>query len=175
MSKKIFLLLVFLSPVVFLSAQNFKYKKSKKGYYFKNENGDLNKEMVYKSYRPFTNGIGIAKVGEKWGALDKKGNSIVQFIYDELWVLENQIRCRIGDKIGLLDHQGKEIVPIKYEWVEAMVNEKTLVKIDNQWKWLYQENLSDYIDESVEEIDEYLLIEACRDEDNLKNVPINDF
>ena len=166
--KKAIFLLIFLLPVVFLSAQSFKYKKSKKGYYFKNEDGVLNKEKVYKQYRSFSNGIAIVKANDKWGALDKKGNVIVPFQYDELWNLQKQVRCRIGDKIGLLDNQGNELVPIKYEWVEAMNNGKSLVKIDNQWKWLNQEGLSEYIDESVEDIDEYILVDNCVDEDEPK-------
>jgi hypothetical protein len=48
---------------------------------------------------------------------------------------ENFFKVYIGNKVGLIDTMGKEVVPVKYEDVEVVLGEKTLVKFKEKEKW----------------------------------------
>jgi hypothetical protein len=48
---------------------------------------------------------------------------------------ENFLKVYIRNKVGLIDTTGKEVVPVKYEDVEVVLGEKTLVKFKEKEKW----------------------------------------
>jgi len=48
---------------------------------------------------------------------------------------ENFLKVYVGDKVGLIDTTGNEVIPIKYEDINIVLGEKTLVKFKENGKW----------------------------------------
>lgn len=73
------------------------------------------------------NGKGLiaVSIGEKWGMLDRKGQTVLPFEFDEIVFnshprgFETQYfgRVRQGNRWGMVDHKGKLIIPPQYETI----------------------------------------------------------
>lgn len=161
MHKQIVLLFTLLSFIGSISVygQTFKYKRGT--FVFVNVNGQLEKEITFDNFRGFHNGYCLVLKGKQWGIISKKGAMVVDVVYDDLWILQNQFRCRKDGKVGLLDKEGKIIVPMEYDWVENFKDGKAVVQKGEDWFWLENDHLIPYEETDILEIDKELLMKSC--------------
>ena len=54
---------------------------------------------------------------DKWGYIDKTGNVVVSFKYDQAWNFSEELAMvRINYKWGFIDKTGKEVIPLMYDY-----------------------------------------------------------
>ena len=62
------------------------------------------------------NGYALVSVGSKVGLIDKKGKYILNTVYDDLWLLEDDLYCFCeNNKYGLIDTDGTEIAAPQFD------------------------------------------------------------
>ena len=72
-------------------------------YGFLNENGTLAIVPQYACAMPFCNGYSVAKTGEKWGIINRSGNTVLPFVYDQIGNLSSEKTVAIkGNKAYIL-------------------------------------------------------------------------
>lgn len=89
--------------------------------------GHLTIQPKYSVVEKFHNGIAIVRidtwcagcfVDSKYGCIDKEGNIVVDFIYDNLSILDNGlIEAQAEDKWGCITNQGEVIIPFIYDFL----------------------------------------------------------
>lgn len=111
---------------------NFKY-----GVAFQHENGNwlLLKKKYEKAY-PFSDGLALVKSGELWGAIDEKGNEIIEPQYQSgTYSFRNGITVAVKNgRSGVINKDNKIIIPFEYQllflprqngkWIAAKKNGK---------------------------------------------------
>ena len=98
---------------------------------------NLNGEEISNIQALKKNTIFLSKKDGKYGYVDKKGNSVTEFIYDDA-TEQNEYGYVAVKKNGLwgsLDKNGKEVITTKY-------NLENNIKIDFIGKWHLGEDLS---------------------------------
>lgn len=83
--------------------------------------------------------IAVKNKFEKWGIIDKNGNTIVNFIYDEIREFsEGYAPVRINNKWGFINSTGQACITVKYAEVGSFSEGKAAVKKDkNSDLWAY--------------------------------------
>jgi hypothetical protein len=130
---------------------------------FNNKYGLLNannfKEVVKPVYdeikqSPFSERFLMVKFNDKYGLLRADNfKEVVKPKYsnvEKIWAFqssihegvecteqgnENFLKVYVGDKVGLIDTTGNEVIPVKYEDINIVLGEKTLVKFKENGKW----------------------------------------
>ena len=65
-------------------------------------------------------GLAMVQKDGKYGAVNKSGETVIPFQYDELWPMgEGLIPFRLGGKYGYLDETGTVVIPAQYENASA--------------------------------------------------------
>lgn len=115
----------------------------------KNVNGAFLKGLIYKSGRgktkniyttlkPFSEGLLVAVKNGKWGLINENGNTILDFLYDNIGDLENGKALVVSDdKSGYLDPSGAPIYDSVISVKKTNGTEKR--KFLNEWK-VYDKN-----------------------------------
>lgn len=74
------------------------------------------------------------KLAEKWGVINREGQRISDFIYDDIWQYQHGFAIvRKNHKKGFIDRQGNVAVPIIYDDAQAFNNGLARVKQNEQW------------------------------------------
>ena len=85
----------------------------------------------------FREGIACVKKNGKWGYIDKQGNEIIPFIFDNASSFSEGIACVKKDgKWGYIDKQGHEIIPFIYENGHDFREGIACVKKDGKWGYI---------------------------------------
>jgi hypothetical protein len=110
------------SPILFpiFVRQGRSLTKYKAGYM--NRLGEVVVEPIYDAAYPFSDGLASVRVGEKWGAIDNKGNLVIEpFSGKSLEFLEGRAEFSpVGGTLPqrrVIDRNGTVIVPPIYKWV----------------------------------------------------------
>ncbi|MES2773008.1 MAG: WG repeat-containing protein [Bacteroidota bacterium] len=91
---------------------------------------------------PFIFAIMPARKKTKWGVIDKDGELIVPFLYDEIELngessLNMMMMARLNGKWGELDKWGKKIVKDflyeEYQWLDSENSNLLLAKMNGKW------------------------------------------
>ncbi|MBQ7822808.1 MAG: WG repeat-containing protein [Bacteroidaceae bacterium] len=96
-----------------LTVQN---KKGGKKVIFADKYGTPMIKGTFDEASPFDRGIAFVKKNGKWGIIDKKGNIVIPFVYNNYGgIMQNKIIvCQKGDKWGAVDLKNDEVVPFMY-------------------------------------------------------------
>ena len=87
----------------------------------------------------FTDGITRAKINEKWGLIDEKGNFVVSTIYDYIarasdstWVYKNK------GKYGFLKNNGDVLIPARFDFAGEMSenSDMALIQVDKKYGYV---------------------------------------
>jgi hypothetical protein len=66
----------------------------------------------YDDSRPFSNGLARVKLKNKWGVINRQGETVVPFIYDGIDEFSEHLACVFkGDKRGFINEEGEEVIP----------------------------------------------------------------
>ena len=105
---------------------------------------------------PFSEGLAVVRIGQKFGVIDNIGRTVAFCKYDQIEPFsEGRAVVRVGDKYGYIDTDGKEVIaPDKYVAAWPYRNGLALVVIDQQ-RFLYG-----YIDMDGNTIVPFRLAEA---------------
>ncbi|MEM8719709.1 MAG: WG repeat-containing protein [Cyanobacteria bacterium P01_G01_bin.39] len=75
----------------------------------------------FESAHSFSNGLAAVKKYGKWGYIDKKGNEVIPFQYDDAWSFREGLAAVKQDTVlegdgkwGYIDKKGNEIIPFKF-------------------------------------------------------------
>ena len=82
------------------------------------------------------------KLNNKWGLINKRGEEITTFKYDDISLIDTLssppiFRVYIGKKTGVVDVNGNEIIPIVYDYIGYDLLPKKLTSIRLGEKWGY--------------------------------------
>lgn len=95
-------------------------------YYYYDIYGNMITNSGYDVAGSFTNGIATARINSKWGAIDKKGNVIIDFIWDDLlyegddpYILAVTTDYREEYRTYCFDLQGREVFKLKSPYQAA--------------------------------------------------------
>lgn len=101
-------------------------------------------EFIYDGATTFLEGIGAVKQGEKWALIDRKGELVTEFVFDE--VVQNSkgicsankmIAVRQGDVFFFINEKGERISEQTYEAVRAFEgDEPCAVCINGKWGYV---------------------------------------
>ena len=73
----------------------------------------------------FSEGLAPVEKNGKWGFIDKNGNVIISFLYDEVKSMNNGVaKVKLNGKWGFINSSGKEIVPCAYDEVTYFPSER---------------------------------------------------
>lgn len=111
------------------------YKEGSK-YGFLGENGEK-LDAVYENAGTFTDGAAPVEKDGKWGAIDKSGNTIVPFAYQEAasHFSEGLLAVKKNGKWGFVDKTGKEVVVPEYKMVIPEFSEGLTAVETRDKKW----------------------------------------
>ena len=77
--------------------------------------------------------IDIEKNG-KWGYINKKGEEVIPFIYDEIWSYSEGLAFVKKDgKWGYINKKGEEVIPFIYDEIWSYSEGLAFVKKDGKW------------------------------------------
>lgn len=79
------------------------------------------------------------KIIAKYGFIDRKGNTVIPFIYDDAESFKNNLsRVILNGREGYIDRKGKEVIPVIYKALNQPESfSEGLVNINNGDKWGY--------------------------------------
>lgn len=105
---------------------------------WKDENGKkVVIKPIYEAEQGFNSelGLGIVQLNQKWGMIDKAGNTVIPFEYESLVVQEKgRIAAKKNGKTGFIDKDNKEILPFKYDVIRgSSYGEVYFVKLNGKW------------------------------------------
>lgn len=67
----------------------------------------------YTDANPFSEGLAVIEKGDKYGCIDKNGNIVIPFIYDEILDFSYGVTLvKKDDEYGIIDKNNKEVVPL---------------------------------------------------------------
>lgn len=70
-----------------------------------------------KPFRNFSEGLCAARMGAKWGYIDKTGAEVIPAQFDSAGVFVDGLACvRQGRKVGYINKKGKVVIPITFDW-----------------------------------------------------------
>jgi hypothetical protein len=88
---------------------NLSYFNSNNKYGFKDINNEIVIQPLFDNCFGFKNGICIVIKNEKHGIINLKGELIVDFIYDCIWIFDEWVLVRRANKFFYLDENGNEL------------------------------------------------------------------
>ena len=88
---------------------NLSYFKSNNKYGFKDINNEIIIQPLFDNCFGFKNGICIVIKNEKHGIINLKGELIVNFIYDYIWIFDEWVLVRRANRFFYLDENGNEL------------------------------------------------------------------
>ena len=75
--------------------------------------------LKYESARPFSEGLAPVELDGKWGLINKKGDIIVPYKYDNVSSFypfsKGLAEIKLNGKVGLINKQGEVVVQPKYD------------------------------------------------------------
>ena len=78
--------------------------------------------------------VTIEKSYSNWGYIDKKGNTVIPFLYKNTGKFSNGLaNVCLGFRWGYIDKQGNIAIPFIYEWADAFSNGLAKVKQDGKY------------------------------------------
>ena len=87
----------------------------------------------------FEGDVARVKQGGKWGIIDRQGNALTAFKYDEMTPFDTVnapaiSRVAIGEKHGAVNRQGEEVIPVVYDGLGYYFrNGTTEIKQGDKW------------------------------------------
>lgn len=122
---------------VYSSEEGFSVVVKNKLYGYIGMNGTVIQPQFIKA-KPFSEGRGIVRADKipgkayKWGVIDKKGNVVVDFIYESIgeWFPYQGgfVTASLREGTGMIDRFGKVIIPFKYKDVSPFKNDVAIVE-----------------------------------------------
>lgn len=110
---------------------------------YKDINGEAIGEHCLNAY-DFKDGIGIStNKTSKYGAIDKFGNTVIEFKYDSLGMLKDNgmIYASAGkNKFGFINKQGEEVIPLMYSGLRDFINGMAIAHIGKNYGCIDENN-----------------------------------
>lgn len=78
-----------------------------------------------------------------WGFIDKNGNEVIPFIYNDTKIFKEGLAgVKLNNKWGFIDKNGSEVIQFKYDDVWCFFEGGlALVEKDNKWGFISKEGL----------------------------------
>lgn len=119
-------------------------------YLWKNYGEDYSLEKLaavvvdFDEVQEFHEGLAGFRKGNKWGVIDKKGNVVVEPIYDGNWLYGIRFQegmAAVSDcgKYGFINRVGELIIPFSYDDVKPFSNGCAAVKKGEKWGYVNKE------------------------------------
>ncbi|WP_163319804.1 WG repeat-containing protein [Dysgonomonas sp. 520] len=89
----------------------------------------------YLKIEPFKKGYTVARDGGFWGAINRDGKKISQFIYSQMNAFSKDgLALALKDSVcGAINHKGKEVVPFIYQTIHPYSNKAAVAKINDKY------------------------------------------
>ena len=90
-------------------------------------NGEMAIDNLFSEARPFESGIAIVKIDNRYGAIDKLGNTVIPFEFDHIDTFgrgnDSNVTgaCKNG-KYGVIDRSGNTIIDFEYDYLHSCFN-----------------------------------------------------
>ena len=135
--KKLYLLLsiILLSTCVYcqVTVQVVEYADNRYGFIDKITKQKVNND-TWDETESFVNGFAKVATGNKWGFVDKNGNSVNNSFYTDVRNYTNHFAAvNKNNKWGFINEQGKVIIPFEYDIVYDFNEEVTAVYKNEKW------------------------------------------
>jgi hypothetical protein len=123
---------------------------------FMNLNGKLVIKPKYQEIKPFDeSGFAAVKLNDKWGAINRKGKTVLPFEYQFLEVLSaNAFKIAEGKGYGVINRKGEAILPTKYIRIDASKGEDRMVATESLGTFLFDSE-GNQLSEAYGYIDRY--------------------
>ncbi|MDR1351298.1 MAG: WG repeat-containing protein, partial [Zoogloeaceae bacterium] len=82
---------------------------------------------------PDANLVVVRNDQRKFGLMNFKGEPVIPFRFDELYVSGDFIKAKLNGKQGYLDLKGKEVIPIRFDEAYHFSGGLARVKLDGKW------------------------------------------
>ena len=93
------------------------------------DNGSNNKDNIIKT---LTDNLFAVCSNNQWGIVDLSGKRIVNFLYDEIEIIQNYLIVAKDNKVGVLDEKGGIVINPSYNKIEnALIKDRVY--------WIYDE------------------------------------
>lgn len=91
--------------------------------------------VVYEYVYPFdSNGLGMVKLGGKWGLIDQEGENLTEIIYDEILdYAEGLYGFEINEKKGFIDMYGAVMISPLYDNIRQFKKGYAAIRIGSNW------------------------------------------
>ena len=110
------------------------------GYLNRNTQQLLKPGLDYQDALSFSCGRGVVKRNDKWGAIDEKGDIVVDLLYDSLTPYKDDVTfCKIGGKIGCLGLDGEIICKPIYDYISPFKEGYAVVKRKGKYGYVDKE------------------------------------
>jgi len=117
-----------LPPSRFLSAAIIRKLKEKNGFAILPQ---------YEGVGLFYKGVTVAKLNERWGLIDRRGNWILLPIYEEIGGYQEGYLPVMRDGLwGLINHKGVLVLPISYKKMMDCSEQRCGVKLEDKWGYV---------------------------------------
>jgi TonB family protein len=132
--KYLLLLLLFMSPLLQLSAQKLT-KKEKKGKYAFFLDKERVTEYSFDEVLSKWGGHTIVGIDGSYGLMNRVGEVIIPTKYASLrFARKDAMLAKQADNYGVIDTLGNELLPFKYESIDHFLPDSVaLVKLDGKW------------------------------------------
>lgn len=110
--------------------------KTDAGYGWVNQAGNEEIPPTYGYGSSFVGGLAYVRVGNKFGAIDKKNTVKVPLKYDYMGRLDNKLPLlyfKQNDRYGFISETFTEITPAKYTTIYNPAQGRSFVRVDDKW------------------------------------------
>ncbi len=94
-------------------------------------------EAKYEAERGFNQQTELAtvKLNGKWGMINKAGETVIPFEYDDFGSIDNgKIAAKKDGKMGFINKEGAVVLPFKYDLIRSSsYGELYLIKLNGKW------------------------------------------
>lgn len=115
-------------------------------YGFINGDGEQKIAEQFSEAYVFTDGVAAVKMGDRWGAIDKKGNWKIQPVYYDLFPLGEDLYGYLEDSkdeyYGVINTSGKVIAPKQFQDLGSF-GDNSLCPVKRDGKWGYMNTKGD--------------------------------
>ena len=90
-------------------------------------NGKMVIANLFSEARPFERGVAIVKIDNRYGAIDKLGNTVIPVEFDSIDTFGRGNDCNItvackNGKYGVIDRLGNTVIDFKYDYLRSCFN-----------------------------------------------------
>lgn len=120
-------------------SEGYAFAEDSKGRYIIDKNGDIVKKAEH-IFGPFSQGLAVVKIDDKFGYMDKEGKLFIEPKYDRAFRFYNglarvQLKTEDGYKWGFIDTKGNVIIEPIYDDAEDFVRDVIRAKINKERKY----------------------------------------